>query len=572
MIVCLNSLKASSLRSGDVASATTYGDEVARLKGPEVDSDSIDVTAVRNQVSEYKRLGNAKEEAQAHLKLIPVVFSSQRAEAIAATERAVALFKSIQDDAGVASAHASLGRMHVMCGDSNAALEQLKLAVKYQRSVKRADSQSDSMDVGDGKILAEYLLVLSRAHAAAGEWNGTVEVAEEALALMEEIKHTEGILDCFNALGVAFARLGQNDKALLFLRRGAGGATLTPSGSVDRAVGVDSLASCIHNLRVVEEARVSLKIHTASSKMWKAAGDSWGEVVSEVEKAKAHMRMQEAEDAIKCLSQAMVVLEDRGVSIAEKPDDVMLLSDIMRYKGDAHLILGELSSATDALERCVEVLASITAMNPTEGVNTGVGRERLIARVRSEADALAVLGNVFAASGVHSRATAAFKRSIALCRGADSEDATDASSASVSAEREVVAIIGLGALLAGLCYPGLAIEHLQAARALASDHDLRAHEAHVVRVIGGVYFLRGDTRGCLKLLEDSLALYKSSGSTQGEASSLRWLGYAFMFFPIRFCVANFLFSSVGLGGVWGQLMLRSNISERHYWSVRLEWI
>ncbi|MBM4360225.1 MAG: tetratricopeptide repeat protein [Deltaproteobacteria bacterium] len=216
-------------------------------------------------------------------------------QAFAHLQTALTLFRSADDERGVASTIDDIGKLHWMKGEYDTALVELREALERRQALK--DRRSIALSLNNlGLVLRD-----------SGDFARAVKAFEDALAIRREIGDLVGVVYALNNLGTVAQDAQEFERAL---------ALFEEAREVAREIGDrNRLALILTNI------------------------------------GETHYSKGQPDRAIEILRQAEELCDELG--------DKLGLAETLRGLGKAYMLQGDLARARDCIGRAVELFASV---------------------------------------------------------------------------------------------------------------------------------------------------------------------------------------------------------------------
>lgn len=215
-------------------------------------------------------------------------------EALAHLERALQLFRHVNDERGVASTLDDLGKIHWIRGSQDRAFDYYSASLRMRR------------DLGDKRSIAVSLSNLGSLKLQRGELREAMLYFREALELRKDSQDRQGLAGSYNDMGGLCAEQGKFDEAILLFQE---------SLQIAREIGFRGLeAAALNN---IGECQMALKNYAESRENLLKAREIASQidqqrVLFDVLRNLAHQATKEADRALALerISQALTIAEE----------------------------------------------------------------------------------------------------------------------------------------------------------------------------------------------------------------------------------------------------------------------
>ena len=481
---CLQCLKSSHMRLGDAFQAAQMIHLMQQLF-PEEEVRFL-VKELGETLNDARQRGDKVAEGAAHIELADAQMDVDMVAATAHAQKALLIHKALKDQDGQAEAYVRLGKIKLMQGENQHALEAFKKAGVTLGEVWREGSRA-RVEIG-----ADIALGLGQSYLGLERYEEAVHVLNRCIHLHDELGDKQGAYECSNLIAMAYYRLGNAPKATQFLRQGLGGDLVTESDKPDRVAGTASLVSTLLRVAKHEDALRAVTMYENNLAVQLEQKDQGAQANSYWSLGCAYASIdqlqQAAENFTKCHNLRLLSGSREGLAVA------------LLRKGCANLACSNTRAATEDLDTYLSMLQEVTERNQ--------GQRPAEFPIEDECDAAIALAKAYARMGHISQAVDVLKRG---------------NSAAVNEGRptcEGRIVIAFGEIYSGLWITKRALDHYERALNIFADLGDRDSEAQCTLELGRLNFYRGDTGTAIKCLEEALALAKKAGSGPTVAQCL----------------------------------------------------
>ncbi|MBP0022296.1 MAG: tetratricopeptide repeat protein [Cyanobacteria bacterium SBLK] len=395
--------------------------------------------------------------------------NSQFREAAQSWEKALEIYRAIENLAGEGDSLNNLGVVYRLLGEYRKAIEY------YEQSLAIARELDDRN--GEGRAFNN----LGNVYRLLGEYRKAIEYYEQSLAIARELDDRSGEENSYNNLGLAYRSLGHYNKAIDYHEQ-----SLAISRELSNRWG---MARAFNNLGLVYEAlgkyRKAIEYHEQSLAIARELGDPQGVGYSLGNLGGIYELLGEYSRAIEYYQQSLTIVREIGDRSGERKS--------LNNLGLVYEALGEYSKAIEYYQQSLTIAREI-------GDRSGEGKS------------LNNLGSVSSLLGEYSKAIEYHQQSLTIAR-----EIGDRSG-------EGKSLNNLGFVYEALGEYAKAIDYHQQSLAIDREINNPSGEGKSLNNLGNVYRSLGEYKRAIDYFQQSLAIFQAIGSRVGESSALGNLG------------------------------------------------